>query len=120
MGLLLALPKQTALTRHSLAALSQAIAACCHRAGAKPAKSLVDTFVKQLSGGLGPDSVFALLCLGETGRLLDLSSDAALLKTIMSGKAVRLARSAEMGAAAGSAEIACVTLVAPRSRVWIA
>mmetsp|Transcript_29072 Transcript_29072/g.74799 ORF Transcript_29072/g.74799 Transcript_29072/m.74799 type:complete len:1233 (+) Transcript_29072:80-3778(+) len=78
---LLALPSKTKaadLTRHSLAAVSQAVAACCERAPAKSA-AMVDRFVGQLGGA---DAAFSLLCLGEIGKRTDLSAHATLLPTV--------------------------------------
>ena len=67
--------------RHSLAAVSQAVAACCERAPAKSA-AMVDRFVGQLGGGGGSEAAFSLLCLGEIGKRTDLSSHATLLNTV--------------------------------------
>ena len=85
MAQLLALPNQSSLNRHSLVALSQAVAACCHRADAADAGKMISSFTAQLTAANGT-SVLALYCLGEIGRLLDLSSSqATLLPAILSG-----------------------------------
>ena len=87
--LLLNLPSSSAggssaLNRHSLSALSQAVASCCSKAEPSQASKMVSTFAQQLSSGGPGGSVLALLCLGEIGRLMDLSSThASLLKTVI-------------------------------------
>ena len=81
---LLALPakaKASDVPRHSLAAVSQAIAACCEGAPAKSV-AMVDRFVGQLSSGSAPNAAFALFCLGEIGKRTDLSSHSSLLATV--------------------------------------
>jgi len=82
--LLLGLPKQAALSRHTLAAVSQAVAACCSGAPAKSTQMVAD-FIRRLSGASGSDTVFYLLCLGEIGKQVDLSSHTALLPTVTKG-----------------------------------
>jgi cullin-associated NEDD8-dissociated protein 1 len=75
--LLLGLPGQAALSRHSLTALSQAVAACCLKAPAAQAQTMVAAFAAQLASP--PDATLALLCLGEIGKLIDLSASSATL-----------------------------------------
>ena len=82
MAKLLALPQSATLSRHSLAALSQAVAACCAKASSAQASAAVQNFASQLSGD---GAVLALLCIGEIGRLIDLSSNTTLLPTIIGG-----------------------------------
>jgi cullin-associated NEDD8-dissociated protein 1 len=79
---LLHLPEEGSLSRHALAALSQAIATCCSRTEPQQAADMVEQFASQLTGGGG---VLALLCLGEIGRLINLSSHTSLLPAIVSG-----------------------------------
>ena len=79
---LLALPNATQLSRHSIAALSQAVAACTARATPDQARTTVEQFASQLANG---GSVLALLCIGEIGRLTDLSAHASLLPAVTGG-----------------------------------
>jgi len=82
--LLLGLPKQATLSRHSLAAVSQAVAACCTRAPTKTTQ-MVENFIRRLGNASPNDAVLYLLCLGEIGKQVDLSSHAALLPTVTKG-----------------------------------
>ena len=84
MSLLLQLPQSFALSRHAYSALSQAVAACCAKASAPQSGAMVEQFVVQLASAScsGDGAVLALLCLGEIGRLLDLSANARLLPTV--------------------------------------
>tara|TARA_B110001452_G_scaffold18888_1_gene15310 strand:+ start:241 stop:3870 length:3630 start_codon:yes stop_codon:yes gene_type:complete len=73
------------MSKHSLAALSQAVATCCTHA---PEAALRDGMVTRFTGQLGAldavqPSVLALLCLGEIGRANDLSAHAKLLDALM-------------------------------------
>jgi len=81
---LLGLPKQATFSRHTLAAVSQAVAACCTRAPAKSMQMVAD-FIKRLSSASAGDAVLYLLCLGEIGKQIDLSSQTSLLPTVTKG-----------------------------------
>jgi len=73
-----------AMSKHSLASLSQAVAVCCTHAPQKAQRaSMVDRFVKQLGGPDGQERVLALLCLGEIGNRNDLSSHRGLVDAVM-------------------------------------
>ena len=84
---LLALAGGAQMSKHSLSALSQAVAVCCTHA---PEPALRDAMVAQFASQLGSldagqPSVLALLCLGEIGRANDLSAHAQLLDAVMAG-----------------------------------
>ena len=71
---LLSVGKAGTMSKHTLAALSQLVAACCAHVPA-PAKrdTMVTHFTGQLSDGAAQQRTLALLCLGEIGRQTDLS-----------------------------------------------
>jgi len=72
------------MSRHSLSALSQAIAVCCtHVGNASQRDSMVTKFMGQLSGADTAQLVLPLLCLGEIGRANDLSQHRKLLEKVM-------------------------------------
>jgi len=76
-----------AMSKHSLSALSQAVAVCCtHAPDAALRSAMVDRFSGQLASleAVQP-CVLALLCLGEIGRANDLSAHAPLLDAVMAG-----------------------------------
>lgn len=83
-SLLLALPKQATLSRHTIAAVSQAVAACCTRAPTK-SMQMVSDFIQRLNGASTSDAVLYLLCSGEIGKKIDLSSHASLFPTVIKG-----------------------------------
>ena len=76
------------MSKHSLSALSQAVAVCCtHAPDAGLRSAMVERFSGQLARLDGPAQpcVLALLCLGEIGRANDLSGHAPLLDAVMAG-----------------------------------
>jgi cullin-associated NEDD8-dissociated protein 1 len=76
------------MSKHSLSALSQAVAVCCtHAPDARLRSAMVERFSGQLARLDGPlhPCVLALLCLGEIGRRNDLSGHAPLLGAVMAG-----------------------------------
>ncbi|KAL1495813.1 hypothetical protein AB1Y20_016673 [Prymnesium parvum] len=81
---LLSLATDCSRSKHSLAALSQAVGVCCTRvAAAAKRDAMTAQFVAQLRGGASPaQRTLALMCLGEIGRQNDLSKHAALLEAI--------------------------------------
>lgn len=81
---LLALPNHAKLSRHSLNALSKAVAACSARASTAEASKIVTSFISQVASEASV-SVLALHCLGEIGRVIDLSTFPELLPAILGG-----------------------------------
>jgi len=73
------------MSKHSLIALSQAVAQCCTAAPQPSQRStMVDNFIKQLAGSDPTQQrVLALLCLGEIGQQNDLSSHKSLIDAAM-------------------------------------
>jgi hypothetical protein len=83
---LLSVGKAGTMSKHTLAALSQLVAACCAHVPA-PAKrdTMVTHFTGQLSDGAAQQRTLALLCLGEIGRQTDLSAHKNLVAAVMTG-----------------------------------
>lgn len=79
-----ALFHQSTLTRHSLNALSKAVAVCCACAGISEVSKTVSCFISQITSE-GSSSVLALYCVGEIGHAIDLSPSPALLPAVLAG-----------------------------------
>jgi len=82
---LLAIPSSKSVPKNALAAISQAVAACCINAPmAAQRDAMILTFADSVSEAQSePTRTLSLLCLGEIGREHDLSSHDKLIDSIL-------------------------------------